>query len=72
MNTPIERASFVTLCAQGMAMQFLECAGASHTATTGWALPEIFDFMRARLAGQPMDPANRCVLHDPTRCRATP
>ncbi len=72
VNTPIERTSFQTLCTQGMPMQFLECAGASHTQTTGWALPEVFDFMRARLAGTPMDAADTCVLHDPVRCRATP
>ncbi len=72
VDTPIERQSFASLCAGGMRMQYLECEGAGHTQTTGWSLPEILDFVHARLSGQPMDPALVCNVTPPTRCAATP
>jgi dienelactone hydrolase len=67
-----ERKGFDTLCAQGMKMQYLECAGASHTQATTWALAEIIDFMRDRFAGKPMDAANVCKRAAATRCLGTP
>jgi len=72
VDTPIERASFETLCRQGYRMQYLECAGAAHTRATTWALPEILEFARDRFAGRPLDAANLCRVTPPTRCRATP
>lgn len=72
VNPPIERAAFQTLCSQGMHMQFLECAGASHTKVSAWALPEIVDFARDRFAGRAPDPARDCQLAEPVTCRATP
>jgi dienelactone hydrolase len=67
-----ERPAFDTLCAQGMKMQYLECAGASHTKATAWALPEIVDFLRDRFAGKPMDAASTCVRAAASKCRGTP
>ncbi len=72
VNTPIERASFETLCRGGYRMQYLECAGASHTRATTWALPEILEFIQARFAGRSLDAATACRLSAATRCRATP
>ena len=72
VSTPIERQSFVSLCAAGMRMQYLECAGAGHTQVTGWALPEILEFARARLGGQPMDPTMVCDVTPAARCLGTP
>ena len=72
VDTPIERASFDTLCRQGYRMQYLECAGASHTRATTWAIPEILEFARDRFAGRPLDAAAMCRVTPPTRCRATP
>jgi hypothetical protein len=72
VDTPIERASFETLCRAGYRMQYLECAGAAHTRATTWALPEILDFARDRFAGRALDSAAMCRVSAPTRCRATP
>jgi dienelactone hydrolase len=72
VNPEIERASFDTLCGQGMQMQYLECAGAAHTQATTWALPEIVDFVRDRFAGKAPDAATSCKRAPASRCRATP
>ncbi|MEO8874589.1 MAG: lipase family protein [Polyangiaceae bacterium] len=72
VNPPIERAAFQTLCAQGMPLQYLECAGASHTKTSTWALPEIVDFTRDRLAGKKPDSAIACQVSAAVTCRGTP
>lgn len=72
VHTPIERESFVTLCDRGMPLQYLECAGASHTRATAWSYPEIIDFVTARMADEPMDVADSCVVTEPQTCRATP
>jgi hypothetical protein len=67
-----ERKSFDALCAQGMKMQYLECAGATHTKATTWALPEIVDFVNDRLQGKPMPAAGLCQRGAATKCRGTP
>ncbi len=66
-----ERGGFDQLCAQGMSMTFLECAGASHTDATLWALPEIVDFVDDRFAGKAVDAASTCTRAAPVRCRGT-
>lgn len=71
VDTETERKGFDTLCAQGMKMQYLECAGASHTQATTWALSEIIEFVQARFAGKPMDAASVCKRPAATRCRGT-
>lgn len=75
VNTPIERESFARLCElQQMPMQYLECAGASHTKATAWSLPEILSFIDARRQRQPMPSAEEglCALTEPVRCQGTP
>jgi dienelactone hydrolase len=69
VHTPIERESFETLCAQGMKMEYLECAGAEHGETTLLALPEILDFVDARLAGEAFDSPSICEISAPVTCR---
>lgn len=67
-----ERAAFDTLCGQGMKMQYLECAGASHTKATTWAMPEIVDYLEERFAGKPPAAAALCQRGPAVKCRATP
>ena len=70
VDTPTERVAFGTLCNDGMPMQYLECAGASHTKATTWALPEILTFLDDRLAGKPF--VKQCNAGAPVVCAATP
>lgn len=70
VDTPTERTAFGTLCNAGMPMQYLECAGASHTKATTWALPEILAFLGDRLEGKPF--AKQCNAGAPVVCAATP
>lgn len=70
VDTPTERASFETLCNAGMPMQYLECAGASHTKATTWSLPEILTFLGDRLAGKAF--AKQCSAGAPVTCLGTP
>ncbi|MGM0556087.1 MAG: lipase family protein [Myxococcota bacterium] len=72
VNTPIERDAFSEMCNQGLDMQYLECAGAGHVEGSLYAVPEILDFMAARMAGETFDPANLCQVEAPTTCRGTP
>lgn len=71
VHTPIERDAFETLCAQGMQMQFLECAGASHTEATFFAMPELLDFVDARFAREPFTGEGVCQVDAPVECRGT-
>ncbi|MFP4601280.1 MAG: lipase family protein [Persicimonas sp.] len=71
VHTPIEREAFDELCGQGMPMEFLECAGAGHGETTFFALPEILDFVDARMAGEVFDQEAPCEHSAPVQCRGT-
>ena len=53
-----------------MPMRYLECAGASHTKATTWALPEILTFLGDRVAGKPFEKA--CSAGAPVTCAGTP
>ncbi|RYE84462.1 MAG: hypothetical protein EOO75_18090, partial [Myxococcales bacterium] len=71
VHTPTERVAFTTLCEQQkMPLSFLECAGASHTKATSWALPEILAFTQARLAGEAF--SGSCQPTAPTTCLGSP
>ena len=73
VHTPIEREAFSALCSQQqLPLQYLECAGASHTRATSWALPDILTYLDERAAGAPPSPALACMVAPPTRCAATP
>lgn len=70
VDTPTEREAYGTLCQAGMPMRYLECDGASHTGATLWALPEILDFLAARVAGEAF--TADCSVPAPSRCSGTP
>jgi pimeloyl-ACP methyl ester carboxylesterase len=70
VDTPTERKAFEALCKAGTPMRYLECAGASHTKATAWALPEMLAFLRARLAGEAFEAD--CTAGAPARCAGTP
>lgn len=70
VDTPTERVAFEALCDAGMPMRYLECAGASHTKATTWALPEILTFLGDRVAGKPFEKA--CSTSAPVPCAGTP
>jgi pimeloyl-ACP methyl ester carboxylesterase len=72
VDTKTERRDFERLCAQGYALKYLECAGAGHTDASGWSVPEQFDFVRERLAGEPIPDADLCVRHPVQRCALQP
>lgn len=72
VHTPIEREAFDELCDQGMPMQYLECAGASHEDATLYGLPEILDFVDARRAGEVFEGDDICDRSEPVECRGTP
>jgi hypothetical protein len=67
----IERASMAKLCSQGYRIAYLECAGASHTKPLLYALDEWFDFLEARLKGEPM-PADTCTTKPAEKCTSQP
>jgi len=69
VDTPTERVAYETLCNAGMPVQYLECAEASHTDATTWALPEIVTFLQARLAGEAFAPS--CEASAPETCQGT-
>ncbi len=70
VDNVVERASFQKLCAQGNALSFLECAGASHTKPLSYALDQWLDFLEDRLDGKPLGSA--CVLKPAETCTSTP
>jgi hypothetical protein len=72
LDAPTERPSLEALCADGVPVEYLECAGAGHLEGTAWSLGEILDFGAARFAGQTPDPSSLCTLSAPTRCSGTP
>lgn len=70
VDTPTERVAYEALCSAGTPMRYLECAGASHTKVTAWALPEMLTFLRDRLDGK--DFVSDCSTPAATRCEGTP
>jgi pimeloyl-ACP methyl ester carboxylesterase len=67
-----QRADFEALCDQGHRLQHLECTGADHEDTALWAIPEAFTWLLARVAGEPLDDQDFCVLNPPVRCLGQP
>jgi dienelactone hydrolase len=66
----IERPGYDTLCAAGVPLRYLECAGAGHLEAVEWSLPETMDFVDARFAGMPF--TGSCTRDPATRCGGTP
>lgn len=70
VSTPTERAAFQKLCTQGHVLQYLECAGASHTKPLTYAFDQWIDFLEARLAGTPL--TDVCNVKPAEKCTSTP
>ena len=68
VNTPIEQKSFDTLCAQGMKIQYLECAGVGHTGGAIGSIAEQTHFLDDRWAGKPWPAADICHRTAPVVC----
>ncbi len=68
VHTPAERLAFDTLCEQGMEMEYLECAGATHTEGAVGSVTAQLEFLRARLAGETWPAAVRCDRTPPVAC----
>jgi acetyl esterase/lipase len=69
--TSIERAAFTELCSQGYSLEYLECAGATHTKPLSYAIDTWLTFLSDRLANKAM-PASVCSLKAAERCSNTP
>lgn len=72
VDSALERLAFQSLCAKGHSLTFRECAGAEHEEGFTWSIDDALDYMDARIAGQPLDPAQVCELALPTTCSNTP
>lgn len=66
LDPSVQRAAFEALCAQGMPLDYLECAGGDHFGTNLDSAPRAIEFLEARLAGEPA-PAS-CALTAPVTC----
>ena len=66
----IERPSYDTLCAQGLPLQSLECAGAGHAEAVLWSFPEVVSFLDDRRNDVPFTPV--CERPAATQCLGTP
>ncbi|OQB09960.1 MAG: Secretory lipase [Deltaproteobacteria bacterium ADurb.Bin207] len=71
VNNTVERAAFQELCAQGLKLVYLECAGATHTKPLVWAFDQTLDFLEDRLNGKPL-PADTCLLRAAETCTSQP
>ena len=66
----IERASMQKLCDQGYQIQFMECAGASHSKGFLWSLDDQMDWLDARMRNEPL--TDICTIHPAETCSSTP
>ncbi|MFH1469055.1 MAG: lipase family protein [Pseudomonadota bacterium] len=62
------RDSIPSLCGDGYDIDYLECAGASHTEGAVKSLPYQFQWVKDRLAGIAQDPAEVCAVDAPIDC----
>jgi hypothetical protein len=62
------RDSVPTLCAEGYQIQYMECAGAEHVEAAANTLLIQWAWLQARLAGEPLDGAETCVVSEPVAC----
>ena len=62
----VVRQDFVVLCDQGYRMEYLECEGAGHSEGAVDSLPYQWQWVQARLAGDPL--TDVCVQSDPVDC----
>jgi hypothetical protein len=58
-------------CAEGIPIQYLQCAGAVHTQTIAYSVDDVLNFFDARQAGMPLPPT-LCQPQPATKCSSTP
>jgi hypothetical protein len=66
--TSIERETWPQLCDMGYRLEYLECAGLSHSKGALAALAYARKWLEDRLAGKPWDPSKICTLGEPVDC----
>ncbi len=71
VDTPTERESFDSLCDQGFALEYLECAGADHVTGAVGSFAEQLDFLAARRRGDEWPAASQCIRTAPVVCSGT-
>ncbi len=71
VDTPTERLAFDALCAQGMKLEYLECAGVDHTEGATGSFREQLDFLDARRRGAAWPSERQCVRSAPVVCSGT-
>lgn len=62
----VVREDFLNLCDDGYRLEYLECAGASHSEGAVLSLPYQRDWVLARLAGETLE--GTCVQTEPLDC----
>lgn len=70
--TSTQVPDFDQLCEQGYQLDYYECAGAGHVDGATWSLPEQYDWLQARLAGEPIPQAEVCLRQAPVCCQGSP
>ncbi|MCB9739535.1 MAG: hypothetical protein H6747_09730 [Deltaproteobacteria bacterium] len=66
LDGPTQQAAYDALCAAGLPLRFLSCAGLSHTQGALASLPEQIAFLHDRRAGKPL--AGSCARTPPQTC----
>jgi hypothetical protein len=64
----VGRQGVADLCDLGWQIEHVECAGAGHTEAAVLSLNRQFDWVAARLAGEPIDPERLCEPQAPEPC----
>jgi hypothetical protein len=60
------RDAVPTLCEMGYRIEYLECAGAGHVDGAVDSIPAQWEWIQARLAGEPLE--QTCVVTEPVEC----
>lgn len=66
LSAPVQHAAYDALCAAGLPVRFLECAGLGHTGGALASLPEQLDFLHARREGLALP--GKCARGPATQC----
>lgn len=64
--------AFDALCDAGWTLDFFECGSAPHGESSLWSIPDQLDWLKRRLAGEPLPAGERCQRQPPVRCLGTP
>jgi hypothetical protein len=70
VSADIEREGVRRLCADGMQLKLIECAGQDHGGAVETSINQVFDFLDARLADEPLEDV--CVDRPAQLCASDP